>query len=109
MIDSLKDHLVPIISKMKTARIMIKSPKDLHEIKNTTRAFSLRQQLHHIKMAQGEAVISYFMKITELKDSIKYCIWCGCIFPLKLESFPSVASVFCVFELSALYIVLFLV
>ena len=49
---------------------MFKSLKDLHEIKNITRALSLRQQLHHIKMAKGESVISYFKKIVELKDQL---------------------------------------
>lgn len=65
LIDSVKDHLVPLISKMSTARDMFKTLEGLYEINNTSRTLALRQQLHQIQMAKGESVISYFMKITE--------------------------------------------
>ncbi|XP_057837721.1 uncharacterized protein LOC131047920 [Cryptomeria japonica] len=63
-----KDHLVLIISKLKIAREMFKTLEGLYEISNTSRSLSLRKQIHHIKMAKGDPVISFFMKIIELKD-----------------------------------------
>lgn len=70
LIDSVKDHLVQLISKMTTTRDMFKTLEGLYEINNTSRALALRQQLHQIKMAKGETVISFFMKITELRDQL---------------------------------------
>lgn len=70
MIDFVKDHLVLIISKMKTAKEMFDVLKGLYEINNPSRALALRQQLHHVKMARGELVISLFMKIFDLRDQL---------------------------------------
>ena len=42
LIDSRKDHLVPILSKMKSTRIVFKSLQDLYEINNTSRALALK-------------------------------------------------------------------
>ncbi|XP_057850234.1 uncharacterized protein LOC131060833 [Cryptomeria japonica] len=70
LIDSVKDHLVPPISKMTTARDMFKTLEGLYESNNTSMALVLRQQLHQVKMAKGETVISFFMKISELKDQL---------------------------------------
>lgn len=42
----------------------------MYEINNTSRALALRQQLHQIKMAKGKSVISFFMKISELRDQL---------------------------------------
>ena len=49
MVDSLKNHLVPHISKLKTAKAMFDSLKNLFENNNTSRALALRHQLHYIK------------------------------------------------------------
>lgn len=70
LIDSVKDHLVPIISKMSSARDMFKTLEGMYEINNTSRALALRQQLHQVKMAKGDSIITYFMKISELKDQL---------------------------------------
>lgn len=70
LIDSVTDHLVPLISKMTIARDMFKTLEGLYEINNTSRALALRQQLHQVKMAKGESVMSFFMKISELRDQL---------------------------------------
>lgn len=70
LIDSMKDHLVPLISKMMAMRDMFKTLEDLYEINNVSRALALRWQLHHVKMAKGYLVISYFMKISKLRDQL---------------------------------------
>lgn len=68
LIVSVRDHLVPLISKMTTTRDMFKTLEGRYELNNTSRALALRQQLHQVKMAKGEFVMSFFMKISELRD-----------------------------------------
>lgn len=63
LIDSVKDHRVPIISKLDSAKEMFQTLKDLYEFNNTSRALALRHQLLHVKMSRGESVTSYFMNI----------------------------------------------
>ncbi|XP_057837498.2 uncharacterized protein LOC131047712 [Cryptomeria japonica] len=70
LIDSIKDHLVPVISKLDSAKEMFECLQSLYEFNNIGRALALRRQLLHIKMARGESVVSFFMKITELKDQL---------------------------------------
>lgn len=43
---------------------------DMYEINNTSRALSLKQQLHHVKMNKGESITSYFIRITNLRDQL---------------------------------------
>lgn len=70
LIDSVRDHFVPLISKMTTARDMFKILEGLYEINNTSRTLALRQQLYQVKMAKGEFVMSFFMKVSELRDQL---------------------------------------
>jgi len=69
MIDSVMNHLVPIISKLKIAKEMFDTLKGLYKINNTNKALALRQ-LHHVKMAKYDSVISFFMKIDDLRDQL---------------------------------------
>lgn len=42
----------------------------MYEINNPSRALALRQQLHHVKMDKEDSVISFFMKIANLRDQL---------------------------------------
>lgn len=70
LVDSVKDHIVPIVSKLKTERDMFKTLEEMYEINNTSQTLALKQQLHHVKMVKGEIIIAYFMKISELRDQL---------------------------------------
>lgn len=70
LIDSVKDHLVPVISKLNSAKDMFECLQILYEFNSTSRALALRCQLLYIKMSRGESVVSFFMKIIELKDQL---------------------------------------
>ncbi|XP_059067626.1 uncharacterized protein LOC131858409 [Cryptomeria japonica] len=70
LIDSVKDHLIPIISKLNSTKDMFKCLQSLYEFNSTSKALALRRQLLHIKMSRGESVVSFFMKITKLKDQL---------------------------------------
>lgn len=49
---------------------MFKALEGMYEINKTSRALALRHQLHQIKMAKGKSVITYFMKILDLRDQL---------------------------------------
>ena len=70
LVDSVKDHLVPQISKMTTARKMFKTLKKFeHSSINVT--LTLRNKLSNMKMTKSKNIASYFMRITELRDKLK--------------------------------------
>lgn len=70
LVDLVKDHLVPIIYKLKIAREMFKTLEEMYEFNNTSKALALKKQLHHVKMAKGDSVMPFFMKISELRDQL---------------------------------------
>ena len=64
--DSVKDHLVPQISKKKTTRKMLKTLKKLFEHNSINVTLTLRNQLSDMKMINYKSIASYFMRIIEL-------------------------------------------
>lgn len=70
LIDSVKDHLVPHISKLKTAKAMFDALRKLFENSNTNRALALRQQLNHVKITRADSIASYFMEVSKLRDQL---------------------------------------
>ena len=70
MMDSIRDQLVPHIAKLKTTKEMFNTLKRLFENSSTSRALALRQQLQNAKMARGDSVTSFFMKISDLRDQL---------------------------------------
>ena len=70
IIDSIKDHILPSISSLKTAFEMFSTIRDTFEINNTSRLLTLKQDLLYIKMKNEESITSYFLRIFELKDQL---------------------------------------
>ena len=70
IVDGVKDHLLPIIFELDTAHEMLQTLEEMFEINNTTRILNLKDSLSNIKMNKGETVISYFMRINELRDQL---------------------------------------
>jgi hypothetical protein len=70
IIYSMRDHLIPHISNLKTAKQMYDALKKLFESNNTNRALSLRHQLRNLKMTKPDTVATFFMKISEIKDQL---------------------------------------
>ena len=71
MMDFVRDHWVPHISMLKTTKEMFNTLKRLLENSSTSRALALRQQLQNAKMARGDSVASYFMKLSKLIDQLR--------------------------------------
>jgi hypothetical protein len=70
IIYSVRDHLLPRISTLKTAYLMYDALKKMFESNNTNKALALKHQLQNIKMTKNDTVATFFMKISEIKDQL---------------------------------------
>jgi hypothetical protein len=64
IIYSVRDHLLPHISNLKTTYDMYEALKEMFESDNTLRDITLKSQLQSTKMIKGDMVSSFFMKIS---------------------------------------------
>jgi hypothetical protein len=71
LIDSIRDHLIPHIAELKTAKEMYDTLVGLFESKNTSRKLALRNQLRCIMMTMSDSVTNYFLKISQLKNQLQ--------------------------------------
>ena len=70
MVNKVKNHLLPIITKLNSTYDMMKSLEDMFEINNTYRRLTLKNQLSNIKMNRGENITSYLMRVTDLRNQL---------------------------------------
>jgi hypothetical protein len=68
--DSVKEHIMLIITPLKTAKECFDSLVKLHETKATNQKRLLKSQLCSLKMEKDEFVNSFFTKISHLKDQL---------------------------------------
>ena len=66
--DSVKEHIMPIITPLKTAKECFDTLVKLYETKATSQKRLLKSQLRSLKMEKDESVNSFFTKISHLKD-----------------------------------------
>jgi hypothetical protein len=70
IIYSVRDHLLPRIANLKTAREMYEALKNIFESNNTLRALTLKGQLQNIKMTKADTIATFFMKISAIRDQL---------------------------------------
>ena len=68
--DSIKDHLIPHISELQTARQMYEALSRLYKSKDINRNLTLRNQLRNMKMENSESVTSYLMRVAQIRDQL---------------------------------------
>jgi hypothetical protein len=68
IIYSVRDHLLPRISTLKTTYEMYDALKKMFESNNTNIALTLKHQLQNIKMANADTIATFFMRISEIRD-----------------------------------------
>jgi hypothetical protein len=68
--DSIKDHLIPNVSELKTPKEMFDALTRLYESKNTSRKLTLRHQLRNVMMNKSDTISTYFMRISQIKDQL---------------------------------------
>ena len=62
--DSIKDHLIPQVSSLKTPKSMFDALTKLFEGKNINRKMTLRNQLKNVKIQNEETIQSYFTRVS---------------------------------------------
>ena len=65
--DSIKDHLIPQVSSLKTPEAMFDVLTKLFEGKNINRKMTLRNQLKNVKIQNEETIQSYFTRVSQIK------------------------------------------
>lgn len=68
--DGVKDHMLPIITKIDTTHEFFKALEEMFAINNTTRIITLKDKISNIKMNKGETISSYLMRIIEIRYKI---------------------------------------
>jgi hypothetical protein len=68
--DSIKDHLIPNVSELKTAKEMFDALTRLYESKNTSQKLTLRHQLRNVTMNKSETIANFFTRISQIKDQL---------------------------------------
>ena len=66
--DSIKDHLIPQVSSLKTPKEKFDSLTKLFEGKNINQKMTLRNQLKNVKIQNAETIQSYFTRISQIKE-----------------------------------------
>jgi hypothetical protein len=66
--ESIKDHLIPNVSELKTTKDMFDSLTRLYEINNTSQKITLRHQLRNVTMNKLETIANFFTRISQIKD-----------------------------------------
>ena len=71
IVDSIKDHLIPHVSSLKTPKEMFDSLTKLFEGKNINQKMTLRNQLKNVKIQNAETIQSYFTSISQIKEQLE--------------------------------------
>ena len=69
--DSIKDHLIPHVSSLKTPKQMFDALSRLYEGKNINKKMALRTQLKNVRMQDSELIQSYFTRVSQIKEQIE--------------------------------------
>ena len=62
--DSIKDHLIPHVSSLKTTKYMF-------EGKNINQKMTLRSQLKNVKIQNAETIQSNFTRVSQIKEKLE--------------------------------------
>ena len=71
IVDSIKDHLIPQVSSLKTPKEMFDSLTRLFEGKNINQKMTLRNQLKNVKIQNAETIQSYFTRVFQIKKQLE--------------------------------------
>ena len=69
--DSIKNHLIPYVSSLKTPKEMFDAMTKLFEGKNINWKMNLRNQLKNVKIQNAETIQSYFTRVSQIKEQLE--------------------------------------
>jgi hypothetical protein len=70
ILNSMKDHLIPHLSKKNVSKYMFDAFVGLFQRTNMNKKMVLRNELRSMQMFISDNVINYFMRITQVHDQI---------------------------------------
>jgi len=70
IMDSVRDHLVPIISNEDTAKKMYEALRNLFENENLSRIIALKDQLRQCKFKRDDSISTFFVKLSQIRDQL---------------------------------------
>ena len=65
--NSIKDHLIPHVSSLKTPKQMFDALSRLYEGKNINRKMTLRTRPKNVRMQDSKSIQSYFTRVSQIK------------------------------------------
>ena len=71
LIESIKDPLIPYISKVKTSKEIYDKLVEFYSVSIVGEVISLSPQLYKLKMSREDGIASYFMRISEIRDQLQ--------------------------------------
>lgn len=71
IVDGIKENLIPYISTLNTLKSMYDALSKLLTIKNIGQVASLKNELRIVKMTKDDAVSSYFVRISRIRDELQ--------------------------------------
>ena len=72
--DSIKDHLIPQVSSLKTPKAMFDALTKLFKGKNINQKMTLRNQLKNVKIQNAETIQTiqaYFTRVSQIKEQLE--------------------------------------
>ena len=69
--DSIKDHLIPHVSSLRTPKEMFDALSHLYKGKKINQTMMLRTQLKNVKMQASKSIQSYFTRVSQLREQIE--------------------------------------
>lgn len=70
IIDGVRDHIVPILSKYDKAYEMYKALEKTYEINNASKKLALKREMNQISMNKNEKINAYFLRVSALRDQL---------------------------------------
>ena len=71
IVDSIKDHLIPQVSSLKTPKSMFDALTKLFEGKNIDWKMTLRNQLKNVNIQNAETIQYYFTRVSHIKEQLE--------------------------------------
>ena len=68
--DSIKDHLIPYVSSLKTPKAMFDALTKLFEGKNINWKMTLRNKLKNVNIQNAETIQFYFTRVPQIKEQL---------------------------------------
>ena len=70
LMDSVRDHLVPIISNQESANKMYDALRNLFENENPSWILALKDQLRQSEFKRDDSISTYFVKLSQIRDQL---------------------------------------